>query len=245
MCLVLLSGWGLSMKYIAVILAGGSGKRMGASLPKQFMELAGKPVIQHSMERFADSGCIDEIIIVSHPDFKSLLPVESLKLSMPAHVIPGGSSRNMSTWQAINFAKNQYRNQETSLLFHDAARPNPDPKVIRNITTMLMTHSAVATVNPVTDTLYRLDEKDEFSGLADRSKLLRAHTPQGFRLRTISQAYDARQMNGNPEFTDDISIVNHYLPEVKIGMVKDNPLNLKISFPEDLKLMEAILAKKK
>jgi 2-C-methyl-D-erythritol 4-phosphate cytidylyltransferase len=229
------------MKYVAVILAGGSGKRMGVDRPKQFLMLAGKPVIQHSMERFADSGVIDEIIVVSHPDYKNDVPVDKLKLSMPGHVIPGGSSRNVSTWQAINFAKNQYRNQETALIFHDAARPNPDIEVIYNITKMLMTHSAVATVNPVTDTLYRVNENNDFAGIADRSKLLKAHTPQAFRLRTISQAYDARQMNGNPEFTDDISVVNHYMPEVKIGMVTDNPLNLKISIPGDLKLMEAIM----
>ncbi|MFO7789542.1 MAG: IspD/TarI family cytidylyltransferase [Bacteroidota bacterium] len=229
------------MKYVAVILAGGQGKRIGSHLPKQFMKIGDKPIIQYSMEKFVHTGIIDEFVIVSHPDYRNLVPIDKIQLSLPCHVIAGGSSRNLSTWHAIDFARNKYRNEETSLIFQDAARPNPDPEIIKSISHKLLKHSAVVAVNKINDTIYRLDENNKFAGTADRTKLLKAHTPQAFRLRTIMQAYDLKQLDGNPEFSDDISIVKHYLPETNIGFVEDSPLNFKISYPEDLKLMSAVL----
>lgn len=229
------------MKYVAVILAGGQGKRIGTHLPKQFMKIAGKPIIQYSIEKFIEANCIDEFIIVSHPDFRDLVPMDKIQLSVTCHIIAGGSSRNLSTWHAIDFSRNIYRNEETSLIFQDAARPNPDPEIIKRISQKLLKNSAVVAVNKITDTVYRLDDNNKFAGTADRTKLLKAHTPQAFRLRTIMQAYDLKQLDGNPEFSDDISIVKHYLPETNIGFIEDSPLNFKISYPEDMKLMNAVL----
>jgi ribitol-5-phosphate 2-dehydrogenase (NADP+) / D-ribitol-5-phosphate cytidylyltransferase len=229
------------MKYVAVILAGGQGKRLKSQLPKQFMKIGNKPLIQYSMEKFVDAGVVDEFIVVSHPDYRDLVPVEKINLSVPCHVIAGGSSRNLSTWHAIDFARSRYRNQETALIFQDAARPNPDVEVIKNIAQQLLKYSSVVAVNKVTDTVYYLDENNKFAGTADRTKLLKAHTPQAFRMRTIMQAYDLKQLDGNPEFSDDISIVKHYLPDTNIGFVEDSPLNFKVSFPEDFRLMKLVL----
>lgn len=231
------------MKIIAAILAGGSGKRMQTDLPKQFQKLAGKPVLQYSMEAFAAISEVDVIIIVTHPDYKDEIPINEIPLTIPIHVIPGGSSRNISSLQAIEFAKSKFNEDEAAILFHDAARPNIKTGVIKRIIERIKsdTSEVVVAISPVTDTLYSLDNNYNFENVIDRSKTFKAHTPQAFKLTVIDEAYRKKQALGKTDFSDDVSIVNYYLPNTKIDFVQDSYLNMKISYPGDLEIMEGVM----
>jgi len=228
------------MTSIAIILAGGSGLRMNSDLPKQFTLLAGKPVIQYSIEAFENSGLFRHIIIVCHPDYFKLIP-DTPKTLCKQHIISGGASRNESTEKAIHYIRKFMKDADAKLLFHDAARPNISEKTIRNLHTALSKHSVAVAVSKMNDTIYETDTNGKFSEIKNRDLLVKAQTPQAFRLSLIEKAYQLKNQDKNRIFTDDVSIIKAYIPEQEILFVNDNPWNIKLTHPEDFSVLEALL----
>lgn len=227
------------MKTIAIILAGGSGKRMGSDLPKQFLMVNGKMIIEHTIEAFHSHSKVDEIAVVCHAKYTERLSdsVKTNSYKKVKHIIDGGNERFDSSLKAIRVYKN---NEECKLLFHDAVRPLVSETVISKCIEQLDTYNAVGVGIPTTDTIWSA-EAETITSIPDRRTIYRAQTPQGFKWQTINKAYRKALESNNIISTDDCGVVKHYLPEEKIGIVIGVENNFKITRKEDISLFKNIL----
>lgn len=225
---------------IAVILAGGTGSRMGADRPKQFLEIEGRSVIERSIDAFDCADGIEEVAVVVHPDWLGYMRQLQghNKWNKVTKILEGGAERYMSSLNAIA-AYLDYPD-DTNLLFHDAARPFVSQEVIARVVESLKYHEAVGVGIPSTDTVWevRQDFDAQLSKfvlrIPDRATMWRAQTPQAFRLPLISDAYQRALQDPQFRATDDCGVVRRYLPNVKICIVEGEEQNRKITFPEDI-----------
>lgn len=226
---------------IAVVLAGGSGQRFGAVIPKQFLPLAGRTVIEHSIEAFEQCEEIDEIAVVMHPDYLAQMQavIDKNGWKKVKKLLPGGTERYFSTLAALNAYENA---DHVNLIFHDAARPAVSQRIIKEIVTSLETQSAVAVAVPATDTVFEVTEDGGYiTDIPLRKRLRCAQTPQAFRIAVIREAY--RKGLSDPDFssTDDCGVLHKYCPEVPIFIVPGDTSNIKLTYPSDTDLLERIL----
>ena len=225
---------------IAIILAGGTGSRMGADKPKQFIEVDGRTVIERCIDAFEAAPGIDEIAVVMHPQWTALMHevAEHNQWKKLKKILEGGSERYMSSLNAIA-AYIDYPD-DTNLLLHDAARPWVSQEVIARTVQALTHHEAVAVGIPSTDTVWevRQDFDKQLSKfivrIPERSTMWRAQTPQAFRLPIIRDAYQHALQDPQFHATDDCGVVRNYLPGTKIIIVPGEEQNRKITFKEDL-----------
>ncbi len=225
----------MTRKNIVAVLAGGSGRRMGGERPKQLLELAGRTVLEYSVEAFVRHPAIDEIIVVSHPDYLSEIQTMAernvwLKVS---RIVAGGSERYESSLAAIRAVGDD----DANLLLHDAARPLVSAAVINRVVEALHDHVAVGTALPVTDTVVETAD-GRIVACPDRSCLRRMQTPQGFRLDVIRRAYEKALADPAFRATDDCSVVARYLPDLSVVLVEGEERNRKLTYPEDVPLFE-------
>ena len=222
------------MYNIAIILAGGIGSRVGGDTPKQLLLLDdGRSILEHSVDAFENSHYIDEIVIVMHPEWmdEAKAIVARNCWQKVKTIIPGGTERWESSWHAIEAYSGQP--SDVNLLLHDAARPFVSQTIIANICKALEQHEAVTVAVPSTDTIY-LTENNRLVAMPDRSTVLRAQTPQAFRLTIIRKAFEKALAQGNIGATDDVGIVHRYMPETAIFIVPGEETNKKITYKGDL-----------
>lgn len=227
-------------KNIAVILAGGSGSRMQLELPKQFLKVAGKSVLEHTVECFESHELVDEIVIVGNPAYKHLIKDYILKNGWKKvkKVLNGGSERYLSSWSAIRAFDNE---EDVNLLFHDAVRPLVCPRIITENIQMLETCEAVDTAIPSPDTIIKLgDDLKWIDRIPEREYLWKGQTPQSFHLETIKKAYEIALKDPDLKTTDDCGVVRKYLPEVEICVVKGDHQNIKLTYKEDIYLLDKL-----
>jgi len=230
------------MRTVAVVLAGGSGERFGTGLPKQLVPLGGRPLIEHSVAAFDRAPAVDDILVVmvaNHADrVRDLLAGGRYrKLS---RVIEGGITRVDSTRVAIA----ELGPAECDVLFHDAARPLVDQRTIAACVAALAEHRAVGVAVPSSDTIAVVSD-GAMTGMPRRDSLVRCQTPQGFRLSVIRRAHElAAAAPASPRLpaTDDCGIVLRYLPEVPVHIVPGSERNIKVTYPQDLAVAEALLS---
>lgn len=237
------------MKNVAVILAGGVGKRMGYSLPKQFLPLAERIVIEYSIETFNDHPAINEIAVVMHPAWRDYFYTiekrnhwEKLR-----KVIDGGGERYMSSINAI-MAYNDYPD-DTNILLHDAARPWVSKEIINRVVDALRKYEAVGVAVQSADTVWevRPEINSEWNGTGEKSydarfvfsvperkRMWCAQTPQAFRLPLMRDAYRCAMQDPQFQATDDCSVVHKYSPDTKIYVVEGEASNRKITYREDV-----------
>ena len=234
------------MTNIAVILAGGIGARVGGNTPKQLLPLQdGKSVLEHAVDAFEQSPHIQEICIVMHPDY--IMHAEQMLLAnvwqKVSHIIPGGKERWESSVQAIKLLGDEAKGEQANLLLHDAARPFVSQDIIARVCEALEEHEAVTVAIPSTDTVYEMVD-GKVARIPQRSIIMRAQTPQAFRLDLIAEAYtkalgvdslnaEACAMCTLPA-TDDCGIVHEHMPQVPIHIVEGEEQNKKITFKEDI-----------
>lgn len=237
---------------IAVILAGGTGSRMGSSVPKQFMQLQGRAVIEYPIDTFDRHEAIDEVAVVVNPDWRGEMEAIVARNGWKklTRLIDGGSERYMSTLNAV-MAYIDYPD-DTNLLLHDAARPWVSGEVVTRVVNALETHEAVGVAVPSTDTVWEVHpdmnmesgewkmESGKFemprfvARIPERRLMWRAQTPQAFRLPLIRDAYQRALQDPQFAATDDCGVVRRYMPGVKIAVVEGEERNRKITFAEDL-----------
>jgi len=226
---------------IAIILAGGTGNRIGYNIPKQFIKIADKTVIEHTITVFEKNTCIDEIAIVVHESYIAEIVIMTIKNDWKKikNILKGGKDRFHSSLAAIN-AYQQF--SDYNLLFHDAVRPLVSDRIINEVIDALMRYNAVTVAIPVTDTIYRVDNSKNFvETIPQRSFLQRAQTPQSFKVKTIGEAYQNALKDSNFSFTDDCDVVAQYLPNEKIYVVRGEENNIKLTYQEDIYLIEKLL----
>jgi len=213
-------------KNIAVILAGGAGKRFGGDRPKQLLPLAdGRSVLSHALDAFAACSCIDEVIVVMHADY-----MDEVHAAFPqVRFVPGGRERWESSWNAIRFIGDA----DCNILLHDAARPFVSRQIIEDVCRALEDHEAVTVAVPATDTIYEVND-GLLNRIPDRRTMMRAQTPQAFRLNVIRHAYEIAIQDPTLQATDDCGIVHRYLPDTPVFIVPGEEANRKITFKEDI-----------
>lgn len=222
---------------IAIIAAAGTGTRMASDRPKQFLQLAGTPVIIHTLKVFEQCESINEVIVVlpaaESAGFLSL--AAKFGLRKVARVVPGGVTRADSVKRgllAIRAATAEI------VAVHDGVRPFVTAEEIDTTVTAAQADGAAILVAPVTDTIKQvLDERVERS--LDRGSLRRALTPQCFRYELLRDAYQQADVN-DPSLTDESALVEQLGHAVSI--VEGSARNIKITTVEDLAIAEAILA---
>ena len=229
------------MHTVAVVLAGGSGERFGTNVPKQLLPLAGRPLIEHSVTAFEQAPGIDAVLVVmtaGHAErARDLLTGNGYRKL--TKVIAGGRTRVDSTWRAIT----ELGSIECDVLFHDAARPLIDQQAIAECVAALAGHRAVGVAVPSSDTI-AVVSGGVIAGMPRRDSLVRCQTPQGFRLSVIRKAHELAAADprfGDLPATDDCGIVLRYLPEEKVHIVPGSERNIKITYPRDLAIAEALL----
>lgn len=227
------------MKNIAIILAGGVGSRLDAGIPKQFLKVAGMSIIEHTITIFQNHTKIDEIAIVaSAPYMKKMEGIVSRNLfSKVKKVLVGGKERHDSTLSAIKAYEDL---KECNLIFHDAVRPLVTPLIIGEVVDALMHHKAVDVAIETADTIISIDDKNFIKSIPQRKYLRRGQTPQAFKLSVIKEAYTKALNDKNFQTTDDCGVVLKYLPEVPIYVVNGNVSNMKLTYKEDLYLLEKL-----
>jgi 2-C-methyl-D-erythritol 4-phosphate cytidylyltransferase len=230
------------MRTVAVVLAAGSGSRFGSASPKQLRVLAGRNLIEHCALAFDHAPGVDEILVVTTADLQDQVRRGLTAERKVAGVIQGGASRTDSTRRALAWLSRE-AGPDTKVLFHDAARPLVDQRIIADCVAALDHWDAISVVVPSSDTIVEVAD-GTIQRVLPRHALARCQTPQGFRLSVISQAY--QRADGDPGFaampaTDDCGVVLRYLPEVKIGAVNGSERNLKITYVDDLTIASALM----
>lgn len=223
---------------IAVVLAGGSGSRLGNDVPKQFLKVAGKQVIEHTIDVFENCSQIDEICIVSKADY--VTNVEELvvknQYKKVKKILIGGKERYDSSLAAIN----AYTDDNTNLIFHDAVRPLLNERIISDCIAALKKYNAVDVAVKTTDTIISVDEKECIDFIPNRAFLRNGQTPQCFKRGIIKRAYELALADPNFVTTDDCGTVRRYMPEEPVFVVAGDNANMKLTYLEDLFLLDKL-----
>jgi len=221
---------------IAIIAAAGAGTRMASDRPKQFLLLAGQPVIFRTLQVFEECDCIDEVIVVlpaaESAGFLSL--AGKFGLRKVARVVPGGVTRADSVKRgllAIRAATAEI------VAVHDGVRPFVTTEEIDAVVTAAKSDGAAILVAPVTDTIKQVNDGRVVATL-DRGQLRRALTPQCFQYELLRQAYQTADVT-DPSVTDESVLVEKL--GIPISVIDGNPRNIKITTVEDLAVAEAML----
>lgn len=231
----------------AAVLAGGSGRRMGATaLPKQFLTLGGKPVLIHTLEPFLRISQIDAVFVLTPPEWIDYTR-EQIRTCLPSaavDVTAGGATRNDTLLCAIRYVCARYPvDEQTILLTHDAVRPFVTRKMIEENIAAVREDGACDTVIPATDTIVRSADGAFITEIPLRSELYQGQTPQSFRLLELQRTVGSLTAEETESLTDACKI--YAVRGKKVRLVAGSPSNMKITYAEDLPLAEAILAARK
>ena len=230
------------MNTVGVILAAGSGSRTGLSTPKQFLPLGGKTVLEHSVQTFCDHTGIDQVVIVTASEFIDRVQqmVTANKWTKVTAVLPGGKERFDSSLAAVRYFKDK---PDLVMLFHDAARPLVSEEIITDTLKAMEQYNAVDVAIHAVDTIVQCDAAGTImESIQDRSLLWRMQTPQGFRQKTIQEAYRIALQDPAFKATDDCGTVLRYLPQEKVGIVRGSERNIKLTYADDVSLLEFLLS---
>lgn len=215
------------MKNTALILASGTGERSGLKQPKQFFTVGDKTLLEHSIQVFDAHPLIDDIIVVSHPDFLDKTTELTNSFKKVSLVIAGGKTRQESSYIGVYAIKNS-----NNVLIHDAVRAFVTEEIITSCIEGLKTHNAVCTATETPDTILEIDENGKIISVPQRKFLRCAQTPQCFRLDLIKHAHELARTQ-QQSVTDDCGLIlANKLADIYI--VKGSSKNRKITYPEDL-----------
>lgn len=225
----------------AIIMAGGSGERMGEmTLPKQFIEVYGKPIIIHTLELFDIHPEIDEIVVCCKQNFIDDLRIMIRKFNIAKvkAVVNAGETRQESCFNGLEYLRN-YLNDDDLVVIHDAVRPLLTGKIVSKNIEAARKYGAVDTAIPSADTLIRTLDGKFIDSVPTRSELYLGQTPQSFKFGLIYNAHVSSIANNIENATDDCRLAlsgGH-----KVAIVEGDKLNFKITTQEDLTLLKAII----
>lgn len=222
-------------RFFAIIVAGGSGTRMQTAVPKQFLLLAGKPVLMHTLEAFHASAAKPEIILVLPADYHSYWKDLCTKYNfkVPHQLITGGETRFHSVKNGLDLIPDTYN---AVIAVHDAVRPLISREIIENTYQYAAEHGNAVTAVKSRDSIRLMEGENSRSLVRDDVYLVQ--TPQTFQSAQIKKAYKQAY---SIKFTDDASVVEE--TGVKINLFEGSHQNIKITFPEDIAIAEVILGK--
>lgn len=224
------------MRNVALILASGTGSRSGLNQPKQFFEVGGKTLLEHSVAAFETHALIDEIIVVSHPEFMERTQTLTSGFKKVSAVIAGGETRQESSYNGVFAIKNC-----ENVLIHDAVRAFVSQEIISACIEGLNPNEAVCTATETSDTILEVNENGKIIAVPQRKFLRCAQTPQCFKLDLIKHAHELARKQ-KQSVTDDCGLIlANKLAEIYI--VNGSSSNRKITYPEDLDFAQWIYKK--
>ena len=217
--------------YSAIILAGGAGSRMQQSVPKQFLALAGKPMILHTLERLERIDEIDEVIVPCYPQYKELLQmnIDAYMLKKPYKIIDGGSTRQQSARLGVLAVKNE------DILIHEAARPFV---TTQEFTALLEDEAENATYGLDIPFTVSIRTGNTITGLLERDRLVNIQLPQKLKRTPLLAAYEQAERDGLV-FTEDTSLL-YYYSRTPVKVLEGTPNNVKVTNSLDLAAGEMI-----
>ena len=252
----------------AIVLSGGRGSRMNSSIPKQYLKIAGKPLLFYSLDAFQQNDNIDNIIIVANEDYMDYIKTEIVNkynISKVLAIVAGGSERYDSVYCGLKaITENAYcndkaisedvccsieeitknENKENYVFIHDGARPCISQQVIDKCLRDVRISKACVAAVPVKDTIKVADNEGYSINTPDRKTLWQIQTPQVFLGKLITNAYTKMYESGQTEgITDDAMVVERFTDK-RVKMVKSDYKNIKVTTPEDLKIAEIFLLDK-
>ena len=224
-------------RVIALVAAAGKGTRLGAEVPKAYVELRGRTLLERSVQAMVTSGIVDEVIVLVSPTMESYAEriLARVEADIPLRLVHGGGERADSVWAGLQAIPEE----DAVVLIHDAARAlTPPGMIVRVAKRVLDGATAVIPVLPVADTIKEV-EGDTVLATPDRSRLRAVQTPQGFSLAALRQANEDYWQQ-NPEFTatDDASLMEWH--GARVETVQGDTFAFKITTPIDLVLAKAV-----
>lgn len=220
----------------AIIVAAGKGTRMDSEIPKQYLFIAGKTILDTTLYKFEKSNDVDEIILVVNKDDIEFVKDEiSPFYDKISHIVAGGKTRTESVYQGIK----KVRGNCDVVLIHDGVRPFVSYNLISTCIANAEIHKACIPVIDVSDTIKEVTEEGIVTKTLERKKLRAVQTPQGFKYDIIRKCYEnAVTESEDVTFTDDASIVEYY--GYKVKTIEGLQKNIKITTPLDLKIAEIL-----
>ena len=225
------------MSVCAVVPAGGTGIRMGGTVPKQFLELNGKPILYYTLKTLQDCGIISELIlVVPEKEYDNACTDWLGKPEIVTKVVVGGKKRQDSVYNGFC----ELSQKTEIVLVHDGVRPFLSHQMIQKSVDAAREYGAAITAIPVNDTIKRVDDSGLVSQTVDRDGLWRVQTPQVFRYELLQEAF--KKANSEKFYgTDEGTLIEHLGKPVKV--VEGSEQNIKITRPEDLRLSEILISK--
>lgn len=226
---------------VALIFAGGTGQRMHAKgLPKQFLELHGKPIIIYTLEQFENHPEIDGIVVVCLeawiPYLRKLLKKYSIE--KVRDIVPGGETGQLSIFSGLTAMEKHYP-EDTLVLIHDGVRPLIDGDTVSRNIACAREYGCAITTTPAVETITVNNENGRIGDIVDRSKCQMAKAPQSFFLGEILQAHRQAVASGCTNYIDSASLMRHY--GYTLYAVEGNSENIKITTPADFYIFRAIV----
>ncbi len=228
----------------AAIFAGGIGSRMGnINTPKQYLELGGKPVIIHTVEKFFVNERVDEIIILCPKPWiahTKALVESNLPDGKKINVIEGGATRNGTLENAVDFIEKNYEtDDDTIIITHDAVRPFLTHRIINENIDAAVEYGASDTVIPATDTIVESMDGKIISSIPERKCMYQGQTPQTFRLKLLESVLASLTDDEKEILTDACKIFT--IKNKPVYMVDGEVFNIKITYPYDMKVANTLL----
>ena len=224
------------LKNYALILASGNGNRFGSSIPKQFVEICGRTILERTLDIFEQNKFIDEIILVITPEYKDRAVCISKNYNKISKILAGGKERKDSSYIGIC----SITDKEANVLIHDCARPFLSQRVLNNCIEALKMHEAVDVAIKTTDTILEI-QNGVIKNIPERKDLMCSQTPQCFKLSIIKKAHELAKNDKN--FTDDCGLILKY-NLAPIFIVEGEAKNIKITNPIDEYFANSIIENK-
>ncbi|MBQ6499624.1 MAG: 2-C-methyl-D-erythritol 4-phosphate cytidylyltransferase [Ruminococcus sp.] len=227
----------------AVILAGGTGSRMGsADMPKQFLEIKGKPILNHTVEKFLPNPAFEKIIILSPKAWightKEIIRKYTGSSDRIA-IIEGGKTRNETIMNAIAYIDREYTlDDDTVIVTHDSVRPFVTHRIIEENIKAAERYGACDTVVPATDTIVE-GNGQQISSIPDRSRMYQGQTPQSFKAKLLRDTYMSLSEDEKAILTDAAKIL--VIKGMDVKLVRGETYNIKITYPYDLRIARSLL----
>lgn len=227
-----------------VILAGGVGRRMGGGeKPKQFFNIGGKPIIIHTIEKFALINDFEEVLVVCPKEWMEYTR-ELIGKYLPSKshivVLEGGATRNETLMNSVNYIEEKGNlDDETVIVTHDAVRPFVTRRIIKDNIAAMKNCDACDTVIPATDTIVESLDNDKISQIPDRKYLYQGQTPQTFKALKLRDMYNDLSSEEKEILTDAAKIF--VIKGQQVQLIDGETFNIKITYPYDLTVAEALI----
>lgn len=227
---------------IAVIFAGGVGSRMNSKAkPKQFLNMHGKPIIIHTLEKFEEHPKIDAVVVACIQEWIPYLKqlIKKYNLEKVVDVVPGGVNSQESIYFGLCAAKKASGQEKSIVLIHDGVRPLIDEKVISNSISSVELHDSAIACVKVKETVLLVDDANGICEIPNREDSRLARAPQSFWLDEILDAHQKARETNLLDFIDCCSMMQYY--GKKLYLIDSPEENIKITTPEDFYIMRAML----